>query len=183
MPIEFSAPSVLLLLLSIPLIFFLLRYSLVDSSRLILRLSATCRGVIVFLLITALAGTVWVTRSRELSILILADVSRSVSGEAGKEIQGLLKGIEEQAPDSTPIGLVYFSSDAHVARPVSNVRTLPKKIDTTLDNQETNIEHALWVARQEMKRGTVNRVVLLSDGNETTGSAMAAAKRSATDEK
>ena len=181
MPIEFSAPSVLLLLLSIPLIFFALRFSLVDSSRRMLRLSAACRAVIVLLLVLALAGTLSVTRSRELAILVLADVSRSVSREAEDAVQELLKGIAAEAPDSTSLDLAYFSSDVHFAKPLSDVGAFPKAIATSLFEEETNIEHALRAARQGMKRGKVNRVVLLSDGNETMGSAIEAAKRSATD--
>src|SRR5690606_2602678 len=74
-------------------------------------------------------------------------------------------------------GLATFAAAARIYHPVENHPKFQESLAKPEDRGETSIEKALLLAREAMPTDTVNRVVLFTDGNETTGDALSAAKR------
>src|SRR5262245_60618338 len=83
--IDFEQPTLLALALAVPAAIVVLRYTLVDSPRLQLALSTLTRCLILLLLSAALASALWVTKTKALSVIVLADLSDSVAESASSQ--------------------------------------------------------------------------------------------------
>lgn len=179
MPFEFESPWVLFLLLLAGLVLLVLRYTLADSSKLQLAASALTRVIIVTLLVLAIAGTLWLGSSTEVAVLVLADVSDSTPDAAPKAVTEFLSSLQAEAPLGSNAGLVIFANDTQTVTPLGPAPKFPETLPALERGDDTSIEKALVLAREIMPPDSVNRVVLFSDGNETRGDALAAAKRAA----
>ncbi len=179
MPFEFESPALIGLLLIVPAILFLLRYTLLDSSKLVLGISTAIRVGVIVLLVLALASSLWVRRSTDLAVLVLSDLSGSVAQSAQDQLKDAWTDIASHEARPDMMGLGLFAAEAQLAAPVDATRAFPGSLTLPEEQGATSIEAALRLARQVMPAGAVKRVVLLSDGNETSGDALAAAKRAA----
>lgn len=178
MPIEFETPLYLFLLLLLPFVLLILRVSLVDAPPVQRALSTLVRMTVVLLLILALAGTIWVTQSDELALFVIVDVSDSVPEDAADQVAKLYEKISHHAQRPDLLGMVTFGNDAAVSRELST-DSKDVTLGSASDTSNTSIENAILHARKSMPSSTVNRVLLLSDGNETRGDGIAAAQRAA----
>jgi Ca-activated chloride channel family protein len=129
-----------------------------------------------------------------LDIIVALDVSRSMDAEdinpsrlrkAKKSIQILLERL-----GSDRVGIVAFAGSAFLVCPLTSdyevVKTFLQSIDTNLlSNQGTNIDGALNIAMNAFSRGAKNQtsedipshiIIVMSDGEETSGSALKFAK-------
>lgn len=177
MPIELESPWLLTFLLVLPVVLMFVRYTLVDSARTQLLLTTVVRMCILALLALASAGALWVTKSRAVSVLVLADLSDSVPRSAADQIITFLADLEKRVSNPERAGLATFASSASVYQPVEHHPDFPESLPKLKDGTDTSIEKALALAREALPSDTVNRVVLFSDGNETEGNAIDAAKR------
>lgn len=177
MPLEFDSPGWLALLLVLPVLLAVLRSTLLDSPRAQLALMAAVRLAVAALLVLALSSALWVTRSTDVAVLVLADLSDSTPENAGTQVRGLLTDIEGRLPGSAKAGLVIFGASGEIVTPVTARPSFPETIEAPEDRSETNIAGALHLAREIMPGGMMHRVALVSDGNETAGDGLAAAKR------
>ncbi|NUM88502.1 MAG: VWA domain-containing protein [Bdellovibrionales bacterium] len=121
-----------------------------------------------------------------LDLMVLLDVSRSMDAEdvfpsrlkkAKKSISSLMERLSGDR-----IGVVAFAGSAVVVSPLTTdyeaVRTFLESVDTSLiENQGTDLEHAVSVALRAMSRGGVNQTaggessnifVVMSDGETHT---------------
>src|SRR6187431_527023 len=89
MRLELEYPLLLLLLGALPIVVVTLRYTLVDSPRVQLGLSAVIRCVVLLLLILSLGSLLWVSRSEDVALLVLADLSDSVTESAPAQVSNL----------------------------------------------------------------------------------------------
>ncbi|MFH1743812.1 MAG: VWA domain-containing protein [bacterium] len=177
---EAESPRLLLFLVLIPAAFIVLRVSLVDSPRAQLFLSAVTRCLILLLLILALVGILWVKKSRDLSVLVLADMSDSVPENAPKQLETFLGLLEERLPGGSSAGLVVFACSPTIEVPLDSHPKFAVEVEKQNEGGgDTSIEKALVLASESMPFSSINRVVLFTDGNETTGDALTAAKRAA----
>jgi uncharacterized membrane protein len=176
-PLELESPLLLALLIAVPAALLVLRYTLVDAPRTQLALSAAVRGCILLLLVLALAGALWVRHSTDVAIVVVADLSDSVPEDAAEQLQERLAGLEQRVANPERAGLIAFSAEAEVKTPMQHHPEFPEQLDPSEDGSETAVEQALLLARQMMPADAVNRVLLVSDGNETRGRAMEAAQR------
>ena len=184
MNIEFENSYLLILFVVIPLALMVLRVTLIDSPRLQLWCSGLIRCIIIALLICSLAGMLWVSQSRDVSLYVLADLSDSASSNAGEQAQTILADIKEQMPSNAKAGLITFASSCQTVSYLDAKPDFPQTLDRKVEGDqeygsETYIESALLYAIHNMPSDTINRILLLSDGNETIGDTVAAAKRSA----
>jgi len=183
MSLGFESPWMLALLVLLPAALVALRFTLVDSSRMQFALSALTRCVILALLVFALAGATRIKRSRDVAILVAADLSDSVSDTAREQVTTFLTRLEDRLDSSSKAGLVIFAGAPDLVAPIDSNPEFPDAIEEIAPGgvaEATNIERALTYAWQSMPSGAVNRVLLFSDGNETHGDALAAALRGAT---
>ena len=179
MRLDFENPWVLALAVALPLLFLILRYTLVDNPKMQIALSAAVRFCILLLLIAALAGALSVTRSKNLSLLVLADLSDSVPESATNQVRDFLAPLREKLPKNAQAGLMTFANAPELKTGLGQKPDAAKELTKPTPGTETSLERALLAAWQGMPADTVNRVAVLSDGNETLGSGVATAKRSA----
>ncbi|MBX7257428.1 MAG: VWA domain-containing protein [Candidatus Hydrogenedentes bacterium] len=179
MRFEFETPLFLIALVAIPAALLVLRRTLLDSPRAQLALSTAVRAFVILLLVLALANSLLGTKSTRVSVLVLADLSDSTPQTAIEQTKNLFAKVQTHATNPGRAGLITFASGIDTVVPVTARPQFPEILKKPTDAADTSIELALQRAREIMPADTINRIAILTDGNETVGDAMAAAKRCA----
>jgi uncharacterized membrane protein len=188
---SFSAPVYLLLLLALPLIVWLgwparaRRRSVREW--LILALRVTLTVLIVF----GLAGLELRRLSDRLSVVFLVDGSDSmrvplqIETEAGPELTtpyelglAFVRQALTAMPTDDRAGVIVFGADAAIERSLSGSARLdlPTARISTL---QTDLAGAIRLGLALLPADTMRRIVIVSDGGQTTGDAIAAAQLAA----
>lgn len=174
---EIAHPWFFLLLLVVPLLFVAARHSLADMTSGQRAACFALRMFILLLLILALAGVWFRFGSDDLTVLFLVDRSASISDQALKQAHDF---IDKSLPDrhaSDEAGIVGFAREAEVWQaPAKNLK-LAAKWPGTSDPKATEIGNALTFASAIFPREKAKRIVLLSDGNDTSDGAMEIARK------
>lgn len=189
---EFAQP--VLLLLAIPsgiLLWLLYRRSLSDFPLRQRQLSLAVRGLLLVLLLCSAAGMTLLKSSTTPWVVFVTDISRSIGPEGRKAVAEFLNSAE-QVRAGRPATWISFAGSPEA--PLSSFPELkaasdsksqsprtepapPQTPDTTTQPPATDIERALELAIATVPPGFVPRILLLSDGNQTAGDAIAAASR------
>ena len=177
MAIEFAQPALLLLAIPVGILLGLLyRRSLSDFSTRQRQLSLFTRSLILALLLCSAAGMTLLLPSAEPWVVFLTDVSPSVGREGQDAAKDFLKSAE-LTRGSHPATWISFADTASSPALTPPGTSPDKSSQSTAATPETNIERAVDSAVASVPPGYVPRIVLLSDGNQTTGDALAAAAR------
>ncbi len=170
--VELERPRYLLLLALLPTVALALSVSLADLGRVRRVASATVRMALLLALAIALGRPTLVTDRADLSVVVLVDVSTSMSDA---QIDVARRFVDEARAQQRPrdsLKLVLFAERPRVV-PVPPVGTaLPPWPRERAS--ETNLAAAIELSRSLHPPGTLRRVVLFSDGNQTLGEARAA---------
>ena len=125
-------------------------------------------------LVGALAGLQLVLPVDRLAVVFVVDLSDSV-GNAGREAAlAYLRESLAEKQDEDVAGIVAFGADALVERLPSDLAEIDR-IASTPVRDATDIGAALRLAGALFPDDAQKRIVLLSDGNDTTGSGQAEA--------
>ena len=122
--------------------------------------------------IIALAGPKWRTPSDRLAVVYLVDASASVSPEARTSARNYVETSIKRARPGDDYAVVGFAEKSEIWQsfgtggPLSNWPQ-PKK------RQGTNFRDALYFAASILPKDRRRKIVLLSDGNDTSGGAAA----------
>lgn len=183
--IAFTQPGFLALLALIPLSILIalprLRRGLrADTARAHAWAGVVVRSVLLACVVLALAGAQSVTWTDRLSVVFLVDVSDSV-GAAGRdraaafirESLAAMRAGGAVARDQAAV--VLFGADAQIERGLSSFRDLAP-FSVRVRSAGTNIENAIRLGLSLFPPDTARRLVLISDGRQTTGDADAAAR-------
>ncbi len=170
--VKFLRPWVLVLWLpALVAAFHLFRTALKGPKGFRGKLAILVRVLFLTALLLASAGLHLSLPSNRLCLLLLADVSDSVSKNA---LTGAIRAIaatwQEAAPPESRIGLIAFGRQAKLDTPPSS------SIDGALpavpvDGTATDLAQALRLAQATFPEGWGRRVVLLTDGRENAGEA------------
>lgn len=179
--LELTRPWWLLGLLAAPVLIYYFYRSLVDFTRWQRALSLVVRGVIAVLLVLALAGLNFLSPTREQFVVFAVDRSLSVGDDARKASDDFIARAVATAgrnrhavlPFAARPGLIQPAGAEPATRPAADLKTDPNI--PTADDKGTDIAAALEVAAAAIPPFYVPRIVLLSDGNATTGDALKAA--------
>ncbi|MBL8046034.1 MAG: VWA domain-containing protein, partial [Anaerolineales bacterium] len=183
---SFSSPLYLLLLLALPLVVWLGWPSRGPSRRREI-FSLALRLLMALLLILGLAGLEIRRAANNLSVVFLVDSSDSmlvpldISGiettPRGLALEYVRRALQEMGPDDAA-GIILFGGDAVVERGLSPSETLnvPTSKVTSL---QTDIAGAIRLGLALLPSDTARRMVILSDGLETSGDAQEAARLAA----
>ena len=164
MPLELMQPWYLLGLLVLPVVIWYFFHGLTDFTRWQRIASLLARTSVVVLLIGALCGLTWLKPSKDLYVVFVIDDSLSIGEEGKAESEKFL----EQASGSAGKNKVAYLRFGAEPGAVVNERGA-----TIVANKHgTNIAAALEIARAAIPPSHVPRLVLLSDGNQTTGDAL-----------
>ncbi len=139
------------------------------------------RSVLIACVVLALAGVQSVTWTDRLSVVFLVDVSDSV-GAAGRDraaafiresLAAMRAGGGALSRDQAAV--VLFGADAQIERGLSAFRDLAP-FSARVRTTGTNIENAIRLGLSLFPPDAAKRLVLISDGKQTTGDADAAAR-------
>ena len=134
------------------------------------------RGALVGLLSLALAQPSLVRKGEGLTVMVVSDASRSVPQsmqlQAQKVVDTLVAGKREAADR---VGLVTFASRPEVRAVAESDASLDVSQHGG-DRMATGIEAALRRGMAMLPPDTASRMLLISDGNQTSGNALEAAE-------
>jgi Mg-chelatase subunit ChlD len=183
---SFSAPWWLLLLAALPLFVWLGRPSR-GPSRGREIVSLALRLTLAVLLALGLAGLEIRRPTNTLSVVFLVDASDSmrVPLETGAgttspyqlAVAYVRRALQEMGPDDTA-GVVLFGGDAVVERPLSAGQDLETPT-SRITSLQTDLAGAIRLGLALLPTDTARRLVILSDGQQTTGDALEAARLAA----
>ncbi len=125
-------------------------------------------GVFVLLLAEPRA----VRKSNTLSVVYALDISDSMGEKVSDQALSWIMQTVQQKPEKDEAGLVVFGRDAAVELPPR--QTFPfETINSRVAKDGSDLAKGLGLAAAMLPEGNQGRIVLVSDGNETDGSALA----------
>ncbi len=170
MGISFDAPLALLLLP--PLLAVVILLHLLSRRRLGIgrrRAALTVRVLLLAVLVSALAGLQVVLPVDRLAVVYVVDLSDSVGTAGREEALAYVRESLATKKDEDVAGIVAFGGDALVERLPSDLAEIDRIASTPVKGA-TDVGAALRLAAALFPDDAQKRIVLLSDGNDTTGS-------------
>jgi uncharacterized membrane protein len=169
MGVRFETPAWLLLLVPALLVTFVphlaARRRIGTARR---RVALAVRTFLLAGLVFALAGFQLVLPVDRLATVFVVDLSDSVGNEGRENALAFLRESLELMPDGDAAGVVAFGADALVERLPEELRTIDRLRSTPVTGA-TDIGDALRLAAALFPDEMQKRIVLISDGNDTTG--------------
>ncbi len=188
MTLRFEQPQwLLLLILAVPMAVAALRWFTAMS--LMRRWSAVLmRTLLIALIAGTLAGATAIRHTDRLAVVALVDVSGSVQrfaslgrDEDGRPISALegvrrflLEASHDRGPDDL-LGLVVFDGAALAIASPTRVDMLDRPLDISMV-EGTDISQAIRLGAAMIPSDAAGRLVLFSDGNQTAGDGLVAAR-------
>ena len=173
-------PWFLVLLLLLPLLWTVSWKSLTVGGRARWLLANGLRTVLCLLVISALAEVELVRKNDQLSVIYLVDRSLSIPPDRLDEVVDYVRSTANDFRQSNPddsVGVITFGGDAAIEIPPwSSDLFLKSKFEAHVDRQQTNLEAAMKLAQAAFPPDAAKRVVIVTDGKETLGNAMQAAR-------
>jgi uncharacterized membrane protein len=169
MPISFTAPEFLLLgAVLIALTLLLSRAARHHLSMGRRRLSLALRTAVILLLTLALAGLRLELPVDRLTTVFVVDFSDSVAAAGQAQGLGFVREALARRPQGDQAAVVAFGRDALVERLPGELEDIDR-IASVPTRTATDIGGALRLASALFPDETQKRIVLISDGNDTTG--------------
>ncbi len=177
--LEFLRPAWLLLLIALPAIWFIaLRFSYASLGPAQKWISLAIRTIIWLLLVFSMAGAQFVRISDRVSVVVALDSSDSVDeSQVAGVMQALDQSRKEMRKDDS-LGKVNFGADAYLEYlPQPGVdKEMLENWQTKPRANFTDISKALRLAVASFPANSQKRLVLVTDGNENVGNALAEAR-------
>jgi Ca-activated chloride channel family protein len=172
LPIALRSTWPLLLLLLVPVLWWLSLRTRTSLSRRHLYVATILRSLAVAMLALALTRPQWNSGASDVSVVYALDVSRSVSSSF---IDSALKWIGDADREAKPAQARYlaFADRAVLFEGIDGLSKVPVTQEGSapgaVNQSQTNVERALDEALLGLDRDRVKRLVLLTDGNQTEG--------------
>jgi uncharacterized membrane protein len=180
MGVSFDAPLALLLLIpamAVTIGLYLTARRRIGAGR--RRTALVVRTVLLTALVFALAGFRLVLPVDRLATVFVVDLSDSVGNQGRDESLAFLRETLAVIPDGDVAGIVAFGKEALVERLPSDLAEVDR-IASTPVRTASDIGAALRLATALFPDDAQKRIVLLSDGNDTSGAGQAEAALAAT---
>jgi Ca-activated chloride channel homolog len=175
--LELARPAALLALIALPAILYIHSRSLVDLPRTQKRLALAVRLLALTLLTLALAGLTLLTTTDKQFVVFLLDQSASIDQEAASQAKTYINQALPHAKNNQTTLLPFAATPgtpqnpAKIADENSDTQQVRQHLPT-FDANSSNIALALQSAAASAPPNLVPHLVLLSDGNQTTGNAL-----------
>ena len=173
---EFAHPWFLTLLVVVPLLWLGQRGSLADFTAGQRGICFAMRALILMLLVGALAGVRLRLPSRDIAVLFAIDQSASISPAAQKEARDFVAAALRKQGAGDDAGVIGFARDAEVWQPPAPGLRLAEQWPGVTDRAATDFPRAFDFASAIFPTEKARRLVLLSDGNDTSDRAAGAAQ-------
>ena len=173
--VHFETPGYLVLLAVLPLLVALSFRSLAGLGPIRRWVAMLARCLVVAAMIFALAGAEWTQETDALSVVALVDRSRSIPRSQQQQEYAFLSSAGEDLRQTKDyFGVIAFDGKPAVEQLPMN-RLAIKEVSEPLDADQTNIAAAMRMGLALFTQEAGRRLVLLSDGNENVGAALAEA--------
>jgi uncharacterized membrane protein len=140
--------------------------------------SLALRLLIAILLVAGLAGLEVKRVSDELSVVFLVDASDSMPPAARPAALGYIRDALQRMGSKDRVGVILFGADALVESTLSDKKEL-ENFTSKVTSIQTDLAGAIRLGLALLPVDTARRLVILSDGIETSGDAYEAAKLAA----
>ena len=182
--LAFDSPGYLLLLLLLPVMWWLSFAGLSGLGRWRRIVALVLRSVVFSAIVLALADVQYQRRSDKLAVIYLLDQSLSIPIEQRLEMGKYVNAsIEEHRKDfgdgrfEDRYAVIVFGRDAGVEMPLVDVGiSLPRRVETILDPEYSDLATAIQRAKAMFPFDSAKRIVLVTDGNQNLGNAQREAK-------
>ncbi len=182
--LAFDSPGYLLLLLLLPVMWWLSFAGLSGLGRWRRLIALTLRTLVFTTIVLALADVQYQRRSDKLAVIYLLDQSLSIPIEQRQEMGKYVNAsIEEHRNDFSNntfedrYAVIVFGRDAGVEMPLVDVGiSLPPRVETILDPEYSDLATAIQRAKAMFPFDAAKRIVLVTDGNQNLGNAQREAK-------
>ncbi|HVT30614.1 MAG TPA: VWA domain-containing protein [Lacipirellulaceae bacterium] len=176
----FNNPWYLLLLVLLPAMWWFSFGSLSGLGRWRRLMALALRSLVFLLIVAALAEMQYQRTSDKLTVIYLLDESLSIP-EARRDamISYVNASMREQrnADKNDRAGVIVFGRNAEVeVPPIDFTIQLGRRIESLLDREYTNLAGAMQRAMSMFPHDTAKRIVLVTDGNQNIGDALAEAR-------
>ena len=173
--VRFEAPGYLALLGLLPLLVVFSIRSLAGLGPVRRWVAIGMRCLVVSCMVCALAGAQWTRRTDDLSVVFLLDRSRSVpQDKQWQAFEFVQNAGQPMRKTRDRLGIVAFDGKPAVEQlPMGAVGI--KQVSEPLEPDQTNLAAALRMGLALFTDQTARRLVVLSDGNENVGAALAEA--------
>ncbi|HEY1555542.1 MAG TPA: VWA domain-containing protein [Kofleriaceae bacterium] len=175
-PIELLAPTWLHLVAIVPAFFVLRVLSLTDLSVLQQVVQATLRSLVIAGIAIALARPSWITETRKVATVALVDVSDSISDKQLAAARDYIDQLEAAEGDGN-LQVISFAEKPQVVRAPDSGKLSGGIARHASAGAGTDIQAAMQLAYGIYPSGYVERMVIISDGNQTQGDAAVEAYR------
>ncbi len=178
---RFAEPAWLILLVAVPFCIYLgLQIRSLTRGR---KWTAVfLRAVIVTCVVLALAGTEIVRTSDRLAVFFLLDHSNSISESLRLAATQTIRNLcDAHMTDKDEAGVIVFGGDASIELNVAPTLGL-REVRSYVGGEQTDLAAALRLAMAAFPQGYMRRAVVLTDGNETRGSALEEVKQARTED-
>jgi len=167
-PLDLLRPQWLHLIAVVPALYLLRTLSLTDLSLAQQLLQATLRSLVIAGIAIALARPSWITDTNRMSTIVLVDVSDSISD---KQLAAARSYVDELAAGKADgdLQLITFAEQPIVVHPDGKLSDGIARHQT--GGAGTDIQAAMQLAYGLYPDGTLPRMVVISDGNQTSGDA------------
>jgi Mg-chelatase subunit ChlD len=172
----------LLLIAAAPLLWLAPRMRSADDAMPLRRVRTSAKLLALAFVCLALARPTWREARRDVEVIAVVDASDSVADAALEDARRAVASLVETARrSSVRTRIVRFADEAAELTTAAPPRAAPLTIDRPAapGGLKTDIGQALGLALGLFEPGTLPRVLLLSDGRETEGDALAAGARAA----
>jgi Mg-chelatase subunit ChlD len=171
--VDFDAPLYLVLLLLLPVFWFVGRRSIRSLGSWQQTVALWLRLAVATLLVFTLAEPNWLTLMHRLTVLFVVDASDSIEREelshALNYVNAAAKQRDSERGDRA--GVLVYGGEAGVEIPPLDQSWQLARIESEYRPQFTNLEAALKLAKATFPTDSAKRVVIVSDGNENEGRA------------
>lgn len=175
-PIGFDRPVALLLLALLPIIWWLAWRRRHAIGRVRVWVSTSARSLLILLLAASLSQPSIVRKGEGVTLLVVADVSQSVPTDQLQSIERELHKATRKPPNSSDrLGVVTVARNAEVAE-LPTVLGEVHFAGHASQSDGTDLAAGVRRALALLPSDTMNRLLLISDGNETVGSLRGAAE-------
>ena len=176
-PIQFDVPIWLILIPILCIAAWLIgRKSLSGLGPTTKTAALLARFAVIAFIVGALAEPRLRKESEDVAVTVVLDVSRSIPPSEQRRVDGFISEITQTADRRTDrLGVVTVARDAFV-------QSLPSRLLDSLERNQTgsadatNLAAGLRLAIAVAPQDAASRILLISDGNETEGSLLAAAE-------
>ncbi len=177
MTLQFEHPEFFyLLLVLLPLTVLIARRSLAGLGKVRRWVVLALRCLVIVLIVATLAKPKDAEQSEEMTLLVVADTSYSVPLPVVKQLE---RDVAQAAREKRPgdrLAVITVGDDARVAVMPSDLAALELEPPLGASRDASNLASGLRLATAIAPYDTASRIVFLSDGLETIGSARAEAE-------